>query len=77
MDNKKEIPFSGTSKDPVSYLSFPRVCVISITVVTIKEFIERVSKRGSEIIKAKGFSAVFPAGKALCDHLRDWFHGTN
>ncbi len=42
MDNKKEMPSLGTSKDPVSYPSFPRVCVISITVVTIKEFIERV-----------------------------------
>jgi len=37
---------------------------------------QRVAKRGSEILKAKGFTAVFPAGKALCDHLHDWFHGT-
>ena len=41
-----------------------------------KDFINRVCKRGSEILKAKGFTAVFPAGKALCDHLYDWYHGT-
>jgi len=40
------------------------------------DFMKRVSKRGSEILKTKGFSAVFPAGKALCDHLHDWYHGT-
>ena len=28
------------------------------------------------MIKVKGFSSVFPAGKALCDHLHDWYHGT-
>lgn len=39
------------------------------------EFIKRVSKRGGEVIKVKGFSSVFPAGKALCDHLHDWYHG--
>ena len=29
------------------------------------------------MLKAKGFSSVFPAGKALCDHLHDWYLGTD
>lgn len=41
-----------------------------------EDFCMRVAKRGSEVLQAKGFSSVFPAGKALCDHLRDWYLGT-
>ena len=41
-----------------------------------KEFLQRVSKRGSEVMNTKGISSVMPAGKALCDHLYDWYHGT-
>ena len=41
------------------------------------DFCSRVAKRGSEVLHAKGFSSVFPAGKALCDHLHDWYHGSS
>lgn len=40
-----------------------------------KEFIERVQKRGAEIIAARKGSSVFSAANAVKDHLRDWFLG--
>ena len=42
-----------------------------------KEFIEKVSKRGAEILAIKKTSSVFSAANAVKDHLRDWYHGTN
>ena len=40
-----------------------------------KDFIERVQKRGAEIIAAKKTSSVFSAANAVKDHLRDWYQG--
>ncbi len=40
-----------------------------------KDFIERVQKRGAEIIAAKKTSSVFSAANAVKDHLKDWFLG--
>lgn len=70
---------------PTMFPNFEEAVVNQEKVTTIvndekyfkEEFLMRVSKRGSEIIKVKGFSSVFPAGKALCDHLHDWYLGTN
>jgi len=41
------------------------------------EFLNRVKKRGKEIIDTRGFSSVMSAGKAICDHLSEWYHGNN
>jgi malate dehydrogenase len=40
-----------------------------------KDFIERVQKRGAEIIAARKLSSVFSAANAVKDHLRDWYLG--
>ena len=42
-----------------------------------EEFLGRVKKRGKEIIDTRGFSSVMSAGKAILDHLHDWYLGTN
>ena len=41
-----------------------------------KGFVERVQKRGGEIIKVRKGSSVFSAANAVKDHLRDWFVGS-
>jgi len=40
-----------------------------------KDFIERVQKRGAEILAARKLSSVFSAANAIKDHLRDWYLG--
>jgi malate dehydrogenase len=40
------------------------------------EFISVVQKRGGAVIAARKLSSAMSAAKAICDHLRDWFHGT-
>lgn len=39
-------------------------------------FIEKVQKRGGEVLAARKSSSVFSAANATKDHLRDWFNGT-
>lgn len=41
------------------------------------EFITTVQKRGAAIIKARKLSSAMSAAKAICDHTRDWWCGTN
>merc|ERR1712066_1165809 len=40
------------------------------------EFITTVQKRGAAIIKARKLSSAMSAAKAICDHTRDWWCGT-
>jgi len=40
------------------------------------EFLETVQKRGAAVIAARKLSSAMSAAKAICDHMRDWFHGT-
>lgn len=40
------------------------------------EFIPCVQKRGAAIIAARKLSSAMSAAKAICDHLRDWWFGT-
>jgi len=40
------------------------------------EFLTTVQKRGAAIIAARKLSSAASAAKAICDHLRDWVHGT-
>lgn len=40
------------------------------------EFIERVAKRGAEIISVRGGSSVASAANAAIEHVRDWVLGT-
>ena len=40
------------------------------------EFIQRVAKRGAEIIEARGASSAASAANAAIDHVRDWVLGT-
>ena len=40
------------------------------------EFLEKVSKRGSEIIEVTGKSSGASVGAAICDHMKYWFYGT-
>ncbi|XP_066154282.1 malate dehydrogenase, cytoplasmic [Euwallacea fornicatus] len=39
-------------------------------------FIETVQKRGAAVINARKMSSAMSAAKAACDHMRDWFLGT-
>jgi len=39
-------------------------------------FIPVVQKRGAAIIAARKLSSAMSAAKAICDHLRDWWFGT-
>lgn len=40
------------------------------------EFIPIVQKRGAAIIAARKLSSAMSAAKAICDHMRDWWFGT-
>nr|AUW34341.1 cytosolic malate dehydrogenase [Haliotis diversicolor] len=40
------------------------------------EFISTVQKRGAAVIAARKLSSAMSAAKATCDHLRDWWFGT-
>lgn len=39
-------------------------------------FVETVQKRGAAVIGARKMSSAMSAAKAACDHMKDWFHGT-
>lgn len=39
------------------------------------DFITTVQKRGAAVIAARKLSSAMSAAKAICDHLRDWWHG--
>lgn len=41
------------------------------------EFIPIVQKRGAAIIAARKLSSAMSAAKAICDHVRNWWFGTN
>ncbi|KAL4238689.1 malate dehydrogenase [Mactra antiquata] len=40
------------------------------------EFVSTVQKRGAAIIAARKLSSAMSAAKAACDHIRDWWNGT-
>jgi len=40
------------------------------------DFIKTVQQRGAAVIKARKLSSAMSAAKAACDHMRDWFMGT-
>lgn len=40
------------------------------------DFIKTVQKRGAAIIAARKLSSAMSAAKAVCDHMRDWWFGT-
>lgn len=40
------------------------------------DFISTVQKRGAAVIAARKLSSAMSAAKAMCDHMRDWWHGT-
>uniref|UniRef100_T1GRD3 Malate dehydrogenase n=1 Tax=Megaselia scalaris TaxID=36166 RepID=T1GRD3_MEGSC len=40
------------------------------------EFIETVAKRGAAVIEKRKLSSAMSAANAACDHMRDWWHGT-
>lgn len=40
------------------------------------EFVETVQKRGAAVINARKMSSAMSAAKAACDHVRDWWMGT-
>lgn len=40
------------------------------------DFVKTVQKRGAAIIAARKLSSAMSAAKAICDHMRDWWHGT-
>ncbi|CAF1548949.1 unnamed protein product [Adineta steineri] len=41
------------------------------------DFVSTVQKRGAAVIAARKLSSAMSAAKAICDHMRDWWHGTN
>ena len=40
------------------------------------DFIPTVQQRGAAIIAARKFSSALSAASSVCDHVRDWVHGT-
>uniref|UniRef100_UPI00358E5014 malate dehydrogenase, cytoplasmic-like n=1 Tax=Myxine glutinosa TaxID=7769 RepID=UPI00358E5014 len=40
-------------------------------------FVQVVQQRGAAVIKARKLSSAMSAAKAICDHVRDWWHGTS
>ncbi|KAL5282008.1 MDH1.2 family protein [Megaselia abdita] len=40
------------------------------------EFVETVQKRGAAVISARKMSSAMSAAKAACDHMHDWWNGT-
>lgn len=40
------------------------------------EFVPLVQKRGAAVIAARKLSSAMSAAKAACDHMRDWWQGT-
>ena len=42
-----------------------------------EEFVKKVQQRGAEILNVKGTSSSFSAAKAIADHLRDWYLGSD
>jgi len=41
------------------------------------DFVSTVQKRGAAVIAARKLSSAMSAAKAICDHVRDWWSGTN
>lgn len=41
------------------------------------DFLKCVQTRGAEVIKARKLSSAMSAAKAACDHMRDWWIGTD
>lgn len=41
------------------------------------DFLKCVQTRGAEVIKARKLSSAMSAAKAVCDHIRDWWNGTD
>lgn len=41
------------------------------------EFVATVQKRGAAVIAARKMSSAMSAAKAACDHMHDWWNGTN
>jgi malate/lactate dehydrogenase len=41
------------------------------------EFLKKIAKRGSEIISVTGKSSAPSCAAAICDHMRDWWYGTD
>ena len=39
-------------------------------------YLEKVQKRGAEIISVMGKSSAASAANAACDHVHDWWYGT-
>jgi len=42
-----------------------------------EEFVSIVQKRGNAIIEAAGKASASSAAIAVCDHMHDWWYGTN
>ncbi|XP_065833351.1 malate dehydrogenase, cytoplasmic-like [Oscarella lobularis] len=40
------------------------------------DFITTIQKRGAAVIAARKLSSALSAAKAICDHMRDWWFGT-
>ena len=41
------------------------------------EFLKTIQTRGAAVIKARGLSSAMSAAKATCDHIKDWFQGSD
>ena len=42
-----------------------------------QQFLEKIQKRGAEIINVRGSSSTFSAANAAKNHLRDWCYGSD
>ena len=44
--------------------------------MNIATALQTVQTRGAAVIAARKLSSAMSAAKAICDHMRDWYHGT-
>ena len=45
--------------------------------VNLNEIETLVANRGSKIIELRGLGSAISAAKAICDHMCDWFNGSD
>ena len=51
--------------------------VIMTSRLALLLFVQTIQQRGAAVIKARKLSSAMSAAKAICDHVRDWWFGTN
>lgn len=71
-----DVNFAVYSSDKYHLSESPVRKIINDDAYLNGEFIEKIQKRGAEVLAARGLSSAMSAARAACDHVRDWVFGT-